>query len=68
MAKKFEQYTINIDIIVKNALIKTYFSISVVEYFHNILQQIYFIVTIKIPGIKPNLALHIFFKIINNLV
>lgn len=35
---------------------------------HRLLQQVYFIITTKILGIKPNLALQMFFKAINSLI
>ena len=39
-----------------------------VERYYRPLRQVYSIVTSEIPGIKPNLALQMFFKPINNLV
>lgn len=68
MAKKFKQYAFNIDIIVKNAPVEINYTINMVEYYHETLQQVYFIITNKIPSIKPNLALQRSFKAINNSV
>lgn len=56
------------DIIVKNALVKTYHSIGMVVRYYRSLWQVYLIITTKIPGIKPNLALQMSFKAINNLM
>ena len=44
-------------IIIKNAPVEAYYSISIVEHYHRFLEQVYLIVTIKIPGIEFNLAL-----------
>ena len=68
MAKRFKQYANNIGIIVKNALVETYHSMGIVEYYHRSLQYVYSIITTKILIIKPNLAFQRFFKAINNLV
>lgn len=55
-------------IIIKNILVKAHHSIGMVEYYHRPLQQVYSIIIIKIPSIKPNLALQMFLKTINNSV
>lgn len=55
-------------IIVNNVLIETYYCIGIVEYYHGSLQQVSSIITIEILSIKPNLALQISFKTINNCV
>ena len=39
-----------------------------VKCYYEPLRQVYSIIIIKIPSIKPNLALQIFFKAINNFV
>lgn len=39
-----------------------------VKHYYEFLQQVYSIINIKISGIKPKLALQIFFKAINNLM
>ena len=57
MAKAFKQYTINIDIIIKNSLVETHHSIGMVEYYHRFLQQVYFIIITEVPDIKADLAL-----------
>ena len=36
--------------------------------YYESLQQVYSVITIKIPSIKPNLALQMSFKAINNFV
>ena len=56
------------EIIVKNIPIKVHYSIGMVKRYYKPFQQVYSIVTIKIPGIEPNLAFQIFFKAINNSV
>ena len=55
-------------IIIKNLPVEAHHFIGMVERYHGSLKQVYLIVTSKIPNIKPNLALQIFFKAINNLV
>lgn len=55
-------------IIVKNALVEIYHSIGIIKCYHGFLQQIYSIITSKIPSIKLNLALQIFLKAINDLI
>lgn len=68
MAKKFKQYAANMGIIIKNAPVEAHHSISIIKRYYEPLQQVYSIVTTKIPGIEPNLVLLISFKAINNLV
>ena len=68
MAKEFKQYAANMGIIVKNTPVEAYHSIGIVERYHRPLRRVYSIITSEIPGIKPNLALQMFFKAINNLV
>lgn len=69
MAKKFKQYIANIDIIIKNALVKAYyFILSIIKHYYRPLQRVYSIIIIKISSIKPNLALQISLKIINNSI
>ena len=68
MAKKFKHYAANIGIIIKNAPVEVHHSISMVERYHGPLWQAYSIITTKIPSIKPNLALQMSFKAINNSV
>lgn len=68
MAKKFKQYITNIGIIVKNALIKTYYFIGMVKRYYRPLRQVYFIITTEISGIEPDLVLQMFFIAINDSV
>ena len=68
MAKELKQYAVNMDIIVKNALVEAYYSIGIVERYHGLLQRVYSIISTEIPSIKPDLALKMFFKTINNSV
>lgn len=49
-----------------NAPIKLHHYINMFEYYHRLLQQIYTIITTKIPNIEPNLVFKTFFKAINN--
>ena len=55
-------------IIIKNTLVEAHHSIGMVERYHRPLRQVYSIITTKIPNIKPELVLQIFFKAINNSV
>lgn len=55
-------------IIVKNVSVEAYHSIRLVERYHGPFCQLYNIITAKLPGTKPELALQIFFKAINNSV
>ena len=68
MAKEFKHYAANIGIIVKNALVEAHYSIGIVERYHGPLQRAYSIITIEIPSIKPDLALQMSFKAINDSV
>lgn len=68
MVEKFQQNVANMGIIIKNPLVETHHSMDIIEYYHGSARQIYSIITAKIPGMKPNLALQIFFKTINNLL
>lgn len=54
-------------IIIKNALIKAYHFISLVEYYYKHLHQISFIIITKIPNIKLDSVLQISLKAINDL-
>lgn len=56
MAKKFKQYTGNMSVIIKNALVEIHYFISMVNYYHQSLQQVYFIITTKFLDIKLNLT------------
>ena len=55
-------------IIIKNVSIETHYSISMVKRYHGPLRQVYSIITTEIPGIKPELALQMSFKAINDSV
>lgn len=68
MVKEFKQYSANMSIIVKNAPEKANYSIGMVKRYHGPLQQVYSIISIKISGINPNLAIQMYFKTINNSV
>ena len=68
MAKEFKQYTANMGIIVKNALVEAHHSIGMVEHYHGPLRRVYSIITTEIPGIESDSALQMSFKAINNLV
>lgn len=37
MAKKFKQYTANINIIIKNTLVKALYSINMIEHYYRII-------------------------------
>lgn len=56
------------EIIDKNAPVEAHHSIGMVKRYHRPLRQVYSIITTKIPGIKPDFALQISFKVINNSV
>lgn len=51
MAREYKQYTANIDIIVKLALVKAHYSIGIIEHYHRSLYQVHFIIITKLPGI-----------------
>lgn len=68
MAKKFRQYTANMEIIIKNIPIEAHHFINMIERYHRPLQQVYSIITIEILDIKPELTLLMSFKAINNSV
>ena len=68
MAKKFKQYATNMGIIIKNTPVEAHHFISMIERYYGPLRQVYSIITTKISGIKPNLALQMFFKAINDSV
>lgn len=53
IAREFKQYTANMGIIVKNVTVEAYHSIGLVEYYHNLLCQIYSIIIAKFSGIEP---------------
>lgn len=55
-------------IIVKNILIEAYHFMKMVKCYHKSLRQVDSIITTKIPAIKFNSALQMFFKVINNSV
>ena len=57
MAKEFKQYAANMGIIIKNALIEAHHSIGIVKCYHGPLEYVYSIITTKISGIEPELAL-----------
>lgn len=55
-------------IIIKNVLIEVHQFIGMVKHYHGLLQKIYSIITTEIPSIQPDLALQMFFKVINHLL
>ena len=55
-------------IIVKNTPVEAYHSISMVERYHGPVRQVYSIITTEIPGIKPDSALQMSFKVINDSI
>lgn len=68
ITKKYKQYTANIEIVVKNVLIKIYDFIELIKYYYALFCWIYNIIIIKLLKIKIKFALQIFFKILNNLL
>ena len=66
MAKEFKQYAANMGIIIKNAPIEAHHSLGMVEHYHGPLRRVYSIITTKIPSIKTESALKMFFKAIND--
>ena len=68
MAKELKQHAANTGINVKNAPVETHHSISMVERYHGPVRQVYSIITTEMPDIKPDLALQMSFKAINNSV
>ncbi len=68
MAIEFKQYAANRENIVKNTIVEAHHSIRMVERYHRSLQRVYSVITTEISGIKPDLALQMSFKAINNSV
>lgn len=68
IVREFKQYAANMGIIIKNVSVEAHHSIGLVERYHGPLRQIYNIITAKLPGIKPELALQMSFKAINNSI
>lgn len=65
---KFKQYIANIEIIIKNILFEVHNFIRLVKHYHSSFCEIYTLIIAKISKINPELALKIFFKVLNNLV
>ena len=55
-------------IIVKNVPVKAHHSIGLVKHYDRSLRCVYTIITTEIPEIKPDLALQMLFKALNDLV
>lgn len=55
-------------IIVKNTLVEAHYFIDIMKRYYRLLQQVYFIIITKIPGIELDLALQMFIKVINNSI
>lgn len=55
-------------IILQNARVETYHSISMFEQYHELLRKVYSIITTEIPCIEPNLVLKMSCKAIHNLM
>ncbi len=68
MAREFNQYVANMGIIVKNVAVEVHHFIGIVERYHGLLRRVDSIIIIQIPGIKPELALQMSFKAINDSV
>lgn len=66
IAREFKQYTANMGIIVKNIPVEAHHSIGLVERYHGPLRRMYTIITAELPGIKPELALQMSFKALND--
>lgn len=66
MARKFKEYIANMGIIVKNVPIQAHHFIYMVEHYHGPLRRVYFIITLEISSIKPDLVLQMFSKAIND--
>lgn len=59
MVKEFEQYIVNMGIIVKNILVKAHHFISMIEYYYGLLSQVYSIIITEIPDLQSDLILYI---------
>ena len=68
MIKKFKQYVINMNIMIKNAFVKTHYFIDMIERYHDSLRRIYIIIIFEISSIDFDFALQMIFKIINDFV
>lgn len=55
-------------IIIKNTSVEAHNSISMIERYHGLLQQVYCIITTEILGIEPELAIQMSSKAINDSV
>jgi hypothetical protein len=55
--KEFKEYTNIIGIRTKAVLVEAYNSISIIEWYYNLLQQVYQIIVIELPGIDRDIVL-----------
>ena len=55
-------------IVVKNVPVEAHHLIGLVERYHGSLRRVYTIIVAEIPGIKPELALQMAFKALNDSV
>lgn len=68
MIQEFKQYASNINIMIKNVLIKTHHSIDQVEQYHDFLSQADAIIVSKMFDINFFMTLQMAFKAINNSI
>jgi hypothetical protein len=68
ISKKFKQYIVNINTIIKSVSVKAHNLINIIECYYGPLWHIYHIITFKILGIDKDIVLQIAFKAINNSI
>lgn len=68
MTKEFKQYAANMAVTVRNVPVEAHHSIGMIERYHGLLKRVYTIITEKVPGIEPDLALQMSFKALNDSV
>jgi hypothetical protein len=66
--REFKEYTNIISIRTKVILVEIYNSISIIERYYSLLQQVYQIIVVELPGIDRDIALQIVFKALNNTI
>jgi hypothetical protein len=68
ISKEFKHYANTMGIRTKAVLVEAHNSIGMVEQYHSLLQRVYQIIVVELPGIDRDAALQMAFKAINNTV
>jgi hypothetical protein len=66
VSKEFKEYTNTMGIYTKAVPVEAYNTISIVEQYHSLLQQVYQIIVVKLSRINRDTALQIAFKALND--